>query len=49
MPIRQLPIAAKGFVLRNSFMTSSISVMRPCFFTISLNSRASTGMGNRFG
>ena len=30
-PIRQLRIAARGFVFRNRLMTSNISVMRPCF------------------
>src|ERR1019366_7916176 len=48
-PIRQLPIAAKGLVFRKSLKTKSISVMRPCFLTISLNSRARTGIGNRLG
>jgi hypothetical protein len=41
--------SASQLVLRNNFITSSISVMRPFFCTISVNSRARTGIGKRRG
>ena len=49
MPGLPTVIAASQLVFKKSFITSSISVMRPFFRTISLNSRASTGIGKRLG